>query len=151
MSNVVLFFVSASVELSVESDLSDGSGARLFHFKLKIYDGLQTAHSPRCEWGGRLSCHRMAHCVLIRCFPQPSRASPRLFAYVTFLVSAQTAPPRGASGERNFLVTAWRTACLYGVSHSRTSPMYTDNVTSSLSGTDSTLSEVRVHTIPTSV
>ena len=50
-----------------------------------------------------------------------------------------------------FHVTAWRTACLYGVSHSRTSPMYTDNVTSSLSGTDSTLSEVRVHTIPTSV
>ena len=27
-----------------------------------------------------------------------SRASPRLFAYITFLLSAQIAPPRGASG-----------------------------------------------------
>ena len=28
--------------------------------------------SPMCEWGGWLSCHRMAHFVLIRCYLQSS-------------------------------------------------------------------------------
>ena len=28
--------------------------------------------SPMCEWERGLSCHRMAHCVLIRCYLQPS-------------------------------------------------------------------------------
>ena len=33
-----------------------------------------------------------------------------------------TAPPRGASGECGYCVTAWRTTCLYGVTYSRASP-----------------------------
>ena len=131
---------------------------------------IRTARSPRCEWRRWLSCHRMAHCVLIRCYLQPSlsealpwcylcllhtdRTSPRcecvlegfvchrmahLRAYTVFL----TAEPRRGSFLMEYIchyhgpnlsevrvcgrtpsVTAWRTSCLYGVSHSRTSPMY---------------------------
>ena len=51
-----------------------------------------------------------------------SRASPRLFAYITSEVSAQIAPPQGASGKCECCVTAWRTTCLYGVTYSRASP-----------------------------
>ena len=38
------------------------------------------------------------------------------------LLYSQTAPPRGASGEGGYPVTAWRTSCLYGFSYSRASP-----------------------------
>ena len=68
---------------------------------LRLLDGVtssvsvQTAHSPRRECVCGFICHRMAHFVLIRCFPQP---------YISD-------------------VPQWRTSCLYGVSHSRTSPM----------------------------
>ena len=133
-----------------------------------------------CEWERGLSCHRMAHCVLIRCYLQPSLSeAPRcrtffstgtdctspmcewggailsphgaLRAYTVFL----TAEPRRGSSRvlsssvtvadvprwRNIFsimnrphlsevrmcrrassVTAWRTACLYGVTYSRASP-----------------------------
>ena len=39
-----------------------------------IYIFLTDRTHSRCEWGVVVFCHRMAHCVLIRCFPQPSLA-----------------------------------------------------------------------------
>ena len=61
-------------------------------------------------------------------------ASARLLAGGLHPELSQTAPPRGANSWCDVPVTAWRTSCLYGVSHSRTSPTYPDGVTSLVSG-----------------
>ena len=89
--------------------------------------------SPRCEWGRGdiLSPHGALRAYTVLLTAEPLRGS---FLGTIFVCYIQTAPPRGANVcGRASSVTAWRTSCLYGVSHSRTSPMHSNDVTSSVS------------------
>ena len=82
---------------------------------------IRTARSPRCEWRRWLSCHRMAHCVLIRCYLQPSLSEALPWCYLCLLHTDSTLSEVRVCG-RTPSVTAWRTTCLYGVTYSRASP-----------------------------
>ena len=53
---------------------------------------IRTARSPRCEWRRWLSCHRMAHCVLIRCYLQPSLSEALPWCYLCLLHTDRTSP-----------------------------------------------------------
>ena len=83
--------------------------------------------------GGWLSCHRMAHYVLIRCFWQLSLAEALCLCNF-FSVRDRPHALRGAS-DGGYSITAWRTTCLYGVSDSWASPRLFDDGTSSVSET----------------
>ena len=48
--------------------------------------------SPRCECRRWLSCHRMAHFVLIRCYLQPSLAEALPWCYLCLLHTDRTSP-----------------------------------------------------------
>ena len=80
----------------------------------------RTAPPRGASDGVWLSCHRMAHYVLIRCFLQPSLSEA--LCWRNFIGIGQTARRRRASEGGVYLVTAWRTTCLYGVSDRRASP-----------------------------
>ena len=54
----------------------------------------------------------------------PWVTSPTFFDSVTSSVSAQTARSPTCEWEGRHSITAWRTACLYGVSYSRASPRF---------------------------
>ena len=69
-----------------------------------------------------MSYHRMAHYVLIRCFLQPSLAEA-LCIYTSLVSGIDRTSPTCECGV-GYCVTAWRTSCLYGVSHSRKSPTF---------------------------
>ena len=74
----------------------------------------------------------MSHFVLIRCFPQLSLAeAPQWRNFFGIRYGPHLPEVRVMKGD--YRVTAWRTTCLYGVSHSRASPRLPDGVTSSVS------------------
>ena len=59
---------------------------------------------------------------------EPLRGSP-----MSHILQYRYSPHISDVREWRYSVTAWRTSCLYGASHSSTSPTYTDGVTSLLS------------------
>ena len=87
-------------------------------------------HISDVRVGRGLSCHRMAHCVLIRCYLQPSLSeAPRCR---TFFSTGTVCTSPTCEWGGGYRVTAWRTSCLYGVTYSRASPRLPDVAPSSV-------------------
>ena len=86
--------------------------------------------SPMCEWGRMaiMSPHGALRAYTVLLTAEPLRGSPMtyLFQYRYSLHISDVRVGRG------YLVTAWRTSCLYGVSHSRASPRLPDVAPSSV-------------------
>ena len=89
-------------------------------------------HLPEVRVGSVISCHRMAHYVLIRCFLQLSH-SEALCECNFFSIRDRPYLSGVRVMEGGSPVTAWRTTCLYGVSDRRATPRLSDGVTSSVS------------------
>ena len=66
-------------------------------------------HLPEVRIRGVLSCHRMSHYVLIRCFLQPSLAEALCWRDI-FSISTDRTSPRCES--TICTISGWRTACL---------------------------------------
>ena len=94
---------------------------RLFAYITSSVSGTDRTLFEVRVWRG-VVYHRMAHYVLIRCFLQPSLAEA-LCIYTSLVSGIDRTSPTCECGV-GYCVTAWRTSCLYGVSHSRKSPTF---------------------------
>ncbi len=85
--------------------------------------------SPMCEWGGAiLSPHGALRAYTVLLTAEPRRGSPMSH----LLQCRHGLHISDVRVGRGYLVTAWRTTCLYGVTYSRASPRLPDVAPSSV-------------------